>query len=244
MKRKATLVALACAVVGAGCLHIYLTRYELEIAGGAPSAVLVATRDLALGEVLTRAALDFRELPERYIEERHIVAVDLERVLGTRVTGVVGAGAALLWTDLDVSQEGRTLSGLVQTGMRAFALPERDVSFDGLLRPGDRADVLFTRPGADTVTLLQNLLVLTVGTDLGAEIDPSTRRVGQAGRVTLSVSIEQAQRLAQCEGRGALRLALRNPQDLVRTDLPVSEPESELGKPRASVLASRPGVAP
>jgi pilus assembly protein CpaB len=225
---KATLGAIGCALLGAGALHVYLGRYEQEVAGGAPQAVVVSTRDLELGEVLSRASLDFRDLPERYIEERHIAAEDLERVIGTRVTGAVRSGATLLWTDLDVAQEGRTLSGLVQSGMRAFTLPEGEVSFDGLLRPGDRADVLFTRADADTITLLQNVLVLTVGSDLGADVEPSTAHSASSGRVTLSVTLEQAQRLAQSEGRGALRLALRNPQDLVLADVPLPTGEGDL----------------
>jgi Flp pilus assembly protein CpaB len=38
--------------------------------------------------------------------------------------------------------------------------------------------------------------------------------------VTLSVDLAQAQLLAASEGRGALRLALRNPQDLALVEPP------------------------
>jgi pilus assembly protein CpaB len=243
MKSKATVLALAAALIGAGSLHLFLTRYELELAGGMPKSVVVATRDLALGEVISRAALDFRDLPERYVEERHIDARDLERVLGTRVTAAVASGSSLLWSDLDASQEGRTLSGLVRAGMRAFTLPARDVSFDGLLRPGDRVDVLFTRPESGTLTLLQNVLALTVGSDLGDDAESSVQRAGAAGRVTLSVSLEQAQLLAHSEGRGALRLALRNPQDLVLVDAPAPTRslDAEQRATQASGLSARSG---
>lgn len=227
MKRKAIWVALLCAVIGVAALNVYLTRYPLDIAGGVGKPILVATRDLAPGEPISRAALDFRDLPARYLEERHISGDELERVLGTRVSGAVRSGSAVLWTDLDVSLERRTLSGLVKAGMRAFSLSERDVNFDGLLRPGDRADILFTAADAQSVTptvvLVQNALVLTVGADLGSELEHVGKRPGPAERVTLSVTLEQAQRLAQCEGRGALRLALRNPYDLVLADAPAPE---------------------
>lgn len=232
--RKPTLIAFVLALLGAGALHFYLRRYELEIAGGTPTAVVVATRDLALGDVIARAALDVRELPERYVEERHVLADDLDRIVGARATASVGGGSTLLWSDLDVSQEGRTLSGLVRTGMRAFTLPERDVSFDGLLRAGDRVDVVFT-PGSGaslgTVTLLQSALVLTVGGKLGDDTraeDESER----FGRVTLSVTAEQAQLLAHSERRGALRLALRNPQDLVLAEGIAPSMDLDLAEPR------------
>jgi pilus assembly protein CpaB len=212
MNRNTLAMAVIAAVSGAGALHLYLRRFETELAGGRPIPVLMVTRDLGMGEVISRGALDVRELPESYVEERHILADDLERVLGSHVTAAVGGGAALLWSDLDTMQEGRTLSGFVRVGMRAFALPERDVSFDGLLRPGDRVDVLFTpSDGSASTTLLRNILVLTVGQDLGQDLDGTEGRT--SGRVALSVTPEQAELLADREDDGRLRLTLRNPQD-------------------------------
>ena len=143
--KTATVTAVLAALLGAGCLHLCLGRHEAELAGGAARTLLVVTRDLALGEVISRAALDFRDLPERYVEERHIEARDLERVLGTRAATAVTSGSSLLWSDLDDLQERHTLSSLVRAGKRAFMLPEREVSFDGLLRPGDRVDVCSRR---------------------------------------------------------------------------------------------------
>ena len=215
MSRKTMVAAASLAAVGAAAFHFYLRRFEAEMAGGAPQAILVATQDLALGEVITRAALDVKEVPESYVEDRHIAGDDLERVLGARVTSSVHSGGALFWTDLDTMQDGRTLSGLVRVGMRAYALHERDASFNGLLRPGDRVDVVFTpaENRSDATTLLTNVLVLTVGADLGQEGVELAREAG--GRVTLSITPEQATVLAQREGTGKIRLTLRNPHDAV-----------------------------
>jgi Flp pilus assembly protein CpaB len=119
-------------------------------------------------------------------------------------------------------QEGHTLSSLVRVGMRAFALPESEVSFEGMLRPGDRVDVLLSPSDARTVakTLLENVLVLTVGGKLGQdEVDAEHA----AGRVTLSVTPAQAELLAAHEEESTLRLALRNPQDIALTT-PTLEP--------------------
>ncbi len=212
MQRKVLGLAVAAAAVGAFVLHTYLARYENEVAGGEPTSVLVITQDIGLGETLSRANVSLRSIPERYLEERHIRADALEKVLGARVTTSLGSGGSLLWSDLDMMQEGRTLAGLVRIGMRAFALSEQDVSFDGLLRPGDRVDVVFNpQQGSSAQILLANVLVLTVGTDLGQEQGaPSGAR---RGRVTLSVTPEQATLLAHKENYGRFRLALRNPQD-------------------------------
>jgi pilus assembly protein CpaB len=222
-------LSLGCTLLGASGLHLYLARYEREVGGGEPKGVVVATRDIALGDVITRAALDTRELPERYVEERHIAFEDLAHVLGARATSAVSSGAALLWSDLDVAQDQGTLAALVRTGMRAFTLPERDVTFDGLLRPGDRVDVLFTpAEGSEpTSTLLQSALVLTVGRDLGRAGGAAASLAERAARVTLSVSPVQAQRLASAERRGSLRLALRNPQDFVISPSTATQPSSQ-----------------
>lgn len=218
MDKKQTLIAVGAALAGALSLHIYLDRYELEVAGGRPQQVVMVTRDLALGETITEGAITLRKLPEQYVEERHVLANQLERVIGTRVTSQVASGATLLWSDLDVMQSSRTLSGLIRAGMRAFTLPGGDVDFDGLLRPGDRVDVLFTKEqnGSETRTLLQNILVLTVGSDLGhTDSNEVSTHFRSGGGVTLSLSVEQAQLLAHTQGKGTLRLALRNPQDMV-----------------------------
>ncbi len=223
MAQKAIVTASIAAAIGAGALHLYLARFESEATGGAPQAVVMVARDLALGEVITEGALSLHALPEQYVEERHIAGSDIARVIGTRATVAVRSGASLLWSDLDVMQAGRTLSSLVRTGMRAFSLPDGAASFDGLLRPGDRVDVLFTVRDDDaalaTRTLLQNVLVLTVGGDLGAPAAEADKGRRESHGVTLSVTPAQAQELAFTEGRGRLRLSLRNPEDLV-TDLP------------------------
>lgn len=232
--RILVLAALGVALLVAFVLQPQLLGLARDLAQGSSRSVVVLTRDLALGEPITRAALDYRDLPERYLEERHIEAHDLERVLGARAAAQVPTGSALLWSDLDLAAEGRTLAGLVRAGKRAFTLPPGDLGFTGLLRPGDRVDVLFTHVDGSTATLLQNVLVLTVGSDLGgaaesahtrvrAEMLPPDAQPARASdRVTLSVDLAQAQRLAASEGRGALRLALRNPLDLALVDAPPS----------------------
>jgi len=232
MIERTMLTAGVAAALGAICLHLYLARFEAEAVGGPPQALVALTRDISPGEVITRASLTLRAIPERYVEERHIAGSELERIVGARASTLLRGGSNLLWTDLDVMEAGRSLSSLVRTGMRAFSMPGGAASFDGLLRPGDRVDVLLTLSDEQpirTATLLQNLLVLTVGSDLGSAEDAhgSTPRAGEGA--TLSVTPAQAEVLAKAEGQGRLRLSLRNPQDLVTDVLPsgiASAPES------------------
>lgn len=207
MQRKASLLALLISLVAALLLLWMLGRGPLA----ATHTVLVVTRDLAPGEPIERGVLDFRDLPEAYVEERHVPAESIERVLGMRMTARVTSGASLLWTDLEAVKPERAMSGLVQVGMRALSLPAREVAVSGGLHGGDRVDVLFTpRVPEDgspdeqpSVVLLENALVLAV--DSANE---------ERGEVTLSVRPPEALRIAHTTGRGALRLSVRNPHDV------------------------------
>jgi pilus assembly protein CpaB len=214
--RQTWLGASAAAVLSAAALHIYLARFEQERAGGQLLKVVMVTRDVEPGDLLADADLATKQLPERFVEERHVRGADRELVVGARCSAALAAGSAVTWTDVDSGPQGRTLAGLVRSGMRAVSLRGSDVGFEGLLRPGDRVDVLLSQgEGSErrTSTLLQNALVLTVGDDLGASLRKA-RATQHATSVALSVTPLDAQRLAQVRGRGTLTVALRNPGDV------------------------------
>jgi pilus assembly protein CpaB len=220
MNMKALVVGVGAGLLGILLAHLYLARLEREVSGGAPVSVLVASEDLPVGTVLEQRMLAVRSLPASYVDRRHIKAGDVKSVVGVRVSTGLKASDAVLWTDLArLSQGGRELSRLVQDGMRAINIVS-DHLFDGLLRPGDRVDVLFTaaEPAVGTSMLLQNLLVLSVGGSTGLDESGkneayTSRRAGNS--VTLSVTSEQAQVITHAERRGALRLVIRNAEDIV-----------------------------
>ncbi len=221
MNKKILLIALVCGAAAVGLLAIYLNRFEKRTSGGAPVKLLIATRDIPLGASLTDNMLGVRTLPEAYVEGRHVRASELEKVVGVTVSTGIKANESLLWTDLATTgQQRRDLSGLVQSGMRAMTVAvSGGASFGGLLRPGDRVDILFHRSAETTVPLLQNTLVLAVGGDTGGRA--GTQRSGASSTVTLSVTLEQSQILAHARSNGSLTLTLRNPDDIaVMSGLP------------------------
>lgn len=96
----------------------------------------------------------------------------------------------------------------------------------GLLRPGDRIDLLMRATRNDepvVMPLLQNVLVLAVGADMGGVGDSLLDVVMSATDLTLGVTVRQAEALALAQGEGSLIASLRNPNDiLVDRDRPVT----------------------
>lgn len=222
MKRLGLIASVAAALGSVGLGHLYFQRVEGEISGGPKIAVLVAAEDVPVGAALSEKLLGIRDIPQAYVEGRHVPASELKRVLGARLVGGLRANEAVLWSDLaKFSDRTRVLSGLVPNGMRAVAIDDRSADFDGLLRPGDRVDVLFSAGNKDddassTTTLLQNLLVLSAGGSI-ARVDDEASASGVRGRgtsVMLSATVEQAQILTQAKIRGRLILTLRNAEDI------------------------------
>jgi pilus assembly protein CpaB len=217
MTRRAAFFAATIAMtIGVILLVLYQERFEREASGGERVAVLVAAQDLPLGTVIEEGMLGQRPVPEAYVETRHVPASQAERIVGLRVSSAVRVGESLLWTDLANAEQRRDLSGLVEDGMRAFTIrADETSSFGGLLRPGDRVDVLLTiedERHRETAPIAQNVLVLAVGRDTGGRV--STSANDSVSQVTLSATIEQSQTFALAQREGRISLALRNPEDI------------------------------
>jgi pilus assembly protein CpaB len=238
MNRTPFAIALMFALVGAGLLYLYKQRLESETAGGRRIPVLMARRGINLGARITQQDIGVRYLPEAYTDARNVRSSETQTVIGVRAGNEVRPNEAILWTDLATNAaQGRKLSGLVRPSMRGVAVPFA-LAFGGLLRPGDRVDVLLTvqNPTSQlhqTVAFEQNVLVLAVDNDLGVE-GGRPRSASRGSLATLAVTPEQGQRLTLAQREGYLSLLLRNPEDL-RTieDLPETRSADLLAAIRA-----------
>jgi pilus assembly protein CpaB len=217
VKRTGALVCTTSAVVSVVLGYLYTQRLEAEVSGGPRISVLVAASDIPVATTLTEGLLAVRDLPTAYVESRHIRASDLKKVIGQRITDGLKANEALLSTDVAKFSERKQLSGLIANGMRALSIDGRAADFDGLLRPGDRVDILLSIGsndlGGSTLTLLQNILVLSVGGTTERN-DPNARTYSRGATVTVSSTLEQAQILTEALRRGKLTLTLRNTDDI------------------------------
>lgn len=210
LNRRALVLAAVSGLLGFGALELYEARLVKEIGGGSAVSIVVATSDLARGAALTKDVLGVRSVPEAYAEPREIREDRLDGVLGATLGIALKSGETLQWTDLDGARgRGRQLSDLVEPGTRAYAVQAS--TFSGLIRPGDRVDVL-ERKGDAVTPSLQGLVVLAVG----ESIDPTGAAASSDDAVTLGGSPEEIAQLTRVAAAGSVALALRNSSDTVR----------------------------
>ncbi len=159
---------------------------------------------------------------------------------------------------LALRNSGVGIAPAIPVGMRAVSVRVNEVvGVAGFVLPGMRVDVLVTgRPpeaeGSLTTTVLQNIMVLSVG----QTVQPNTEgQTINAPTVTLLVFPEQAEILTLAGNDGKIQLVLRNGSDQGVTPTPghdsrqlyrraggvskAPKPEAAMPKPRA---APRPRV--
>ena len=137
-------------------------------------------------------------------------------------------GEPLVWSQLE-ERRPASLSAHLAPGRRATTIPvDETSSLSGLLRPGDRIDLLATVQRDKqhlTMPLLQGVRVLATGsrTRPGEDVGAGDPLGGTFGTLTLDLSEEEATRLVAARALARLTAVLRNPQDirtapLLRTD--------------------------
>src|SRR5579864_8752905 len=192
MKKK-LFIALVLAAIAVASLYLYSRSLEKEVAGGQKVAVLVAATDISAGTRISKALLGVRDVPEAYVNKGSIRVGEENEIIGHPLANKVSQGDVILMSDFELprSAANRRLSGAVGRGQRALTIPV-DVagSLAGMLRPGDRVDVLGTfarSQGAEyaTVTLLQNVLVIATG-DIRGEGESDATGAHSFGNITVS----------------------------------------------------------
>lgn len=227
MNRRALVIALIISIVGAALLAVYMRRFEEEASGGEPVKLIVAVKPIEAGAQITDEMLATRAVPRAYVEDRAVLDTERAKIIGLRVGHTVQAQQTLMWTDLAIAMEkGRSLSSLIQPGMRAVTVRTKHNEDKGfsLIRPGDRIDVIATMPGEkqveqrSSIVLLQNVLVLAVGGDTGGDLTEKPTQQQQEMLLSLSLTVPEAQLLALATEKGAITVALRNPDDVRVTE--------------------------
>ena len=152
-----------------------------------------------------------------------------EDVIGRGVISDLYQGEPIENNRLAPVGSGGGLAAAIPTGMRAMAVRvDEVVGVSGFVTPGLRVDVLVSgmppgnqnvNEGSQSRTILQNIRVLSAGTDIQKDAEGKAKPVQV---VNLLVSPEQAETLTLATNQGGVKiqLVLRNPLDTSTDPVP------------------------
>src|SRR5437899_772372 len=218
MNRRLLNILLIAFAIAAGCSYIVFRLVGNRLSGTRQTSahVVAAATDIKLGTVLRDADLATDEitctLPKGVILKK-------EYAIGRGVISNLYLGEPVLENRLAAPGSGGGLAATIPQGMRATAVRVNEVvGVAGFVTPGMRVDVLITGnpPGGATTqgslvrTLLQNIEVLSAGTDIQRDAEGKPLQVQV---VNLLVTPAQAEILSLASSETRIQLVLRNPLD-------------------------------
>jgi pilus assembly protein CpaB len=220
MNRRLLTVLLIAFVLAAACSLLVYRMVGHKVASDHASrtqTVVAAGADIKLGTILTAANLTTIEiagpLPKGALLKR-------ENAIGRGVMADLIQGEPILDGRLAPVGSGGGLAASIKPGMRACAVKvDEVVGVSGFVLPGMRVDVLASgdppgnpnpKEGTKVKTLLQNIEVLSAGTDIQKDAEGKPQQVHV---VNLLVTPDEAEVLSLASSHAQIQLVLRNPLD-------------------------------
>jgi pilus assembly protein CpaB len=192
---------------------------EIEAAanrGKETVSVVVAKRDLERGDPLTAAVVAVRQIPKEYVHQSAVRPEQFGSFERQRLAAPLRRGETLLTSHTE-GNGSNVFSATLKKGWRALTFEVDSVnSISGMLRPGDRIDLIYSskgRLGEDTtVPLLSNVSVLATD-QMVTKRDETTGKERSFSTITLEVSPFDADRIIVAKAAGQLTAVLRHPDD-------------------------------
>jgi pilus assembly protein CpaB len=222
MNRRLLTVLLVAFFIAAVCTFLVyrLVSTRVTVARPVPTTNVVAAKtDIKLGTVLTADSLTTIGLTGT-VPKGAILDKDKSNVIGRGVISDLYEGEPIIDQRLAAPGSGGGLAPKIPLGMRACAVRVDDVvDVSGFVTPDMRVDVLISGmpPGVQdpnqgnvSRTLLQNLQVLSAGTEYEKDADGKAKQVQV---VNLLVTPDQAEILSLATNQVKIQLILRNPLD-------------------------------
>ena len=225
-RRLLTVLTIAFLVAGACSFLVYrlVGKRVTSAQKQTTTRVVAASSDIKLGSVLTSADLGTIEIAGTPPKGTILKPQD---AIGRGVVSDLYQGEPILDTRLASLGSGGGLAATIRKGMRACAVKvDEVVGVAGFVTPGMRVDVLISgnppgmsnsATGPEVRTLLQNIEVLSAGTDIQKDTEGKPNKVQV---VNLLVAPEQAEVLSLASAQTHIQLVLRNPLDTETGKLP------------------------
>jgi len=236
MQGKNAMVPLLIALIVAGVYFMSLASKEKSLSKSYDEVqVIVAKTELPARTVITPDRVDIQKIPRRFVQQDvyEVRSPSDLKMVSNLVTAIrIPKGNQIVQSALISLSPEAGLSVKVPPGYRGAVLEiGNDVS--GLVKPGDRIDVLVTfeammsdnRKEKVTATILQNVLVLGVGSNLGQGMDAATAgkkdkqeaassAFSDKGLLSVALNPNEAQYLALSKQQGDISIVVRGLGDL------------------------------
>jgi pilus assembly protein CpaB len=234
MDKKKIILLVAALVIAA--LTAFMARTIFSGGDAAPKAaakpaepvgpqVLVATRALPVGTILTADAFRFQPWPKELVEQAYFMKGDgktdpLKDLIGTVVRNPITAGQPITQGSVVAPGDRGFLAAALSPGMRAVTVPVSALTgVAGFVFPGDRVDLVLTQnvSGQGTgdslkvsETIIRNLRVLATDQRSQASKDEKGNTiVSDYKLVTIEVTPRIGEKIAVAQTIGTISLSLR-----------------------------------
>jgi pilus assembly protein CpaB len=250
MNRRLLTILLLAFVIAAACAFVVYRVVGSRLTAEKPAAttkVIAAANDIKLGTILDKSNLTTVEIAGTIPKGAFVKPTD---VIGRGVISDLYQGEPILDSRLAAPGSGGGLAAAIPQGMRACAVRVDDVvGVSGFVTPGMRVDVLISgippgeqSPSQGTVskTILQNIQVLSAGTDIQKDNEGKAKPVQV---VNLLVAPDQAEILTLASNQQVkIQLVLRNPLDTKTAEVPGTAMGNIFGGPNAGMAKAQPAA--
>jgi pilus assembly protein CpaB len=228
MNRRLLTILVLAFLIAAACAFVVYRLVGTRLGAAKPVAttrVIAAANDIKLGTILDKSSLTTIEIAGAPPKGMFVKPED---VIGRGVISDLYQGEPILNSRLAAPGTGGGLAPAIPLGMRACAVRVDDVvGVSGFVTPGMRVDVIISgvppgisspTQGSVAKTVLQNIQVLSAGTDIQKDAEGKAKPVQV---VNLLVNPEQAETLTLAGNQNVkIQLVLRNPLDTKTEEVP------------------------
>jgi pilus assembly protein CpaB len=251
MNRRVLLILLVAFGIAAVCTFLVARLIRNQTVAAKPPAttmVVAAKADIKLGAILNADNLKTIEIAGT-LPKGAILDKNKSSAIGRGVLSDLYEGEPIIENRLAAAGSGGGLAATIPQGMRACAVRvDEVVNVSGFVTPGMRVDVLIsgrppgqqsTTQGTLSRTLLQNIQVLSAGTDFQKDAEGKARAVQV---VNLLVTPEQAEILSLASNQVKIQLVLRNPLDTKTAPVPGTDTGNLFSGPNVAPVKTRVGT--
>jgi pilus assembly protein CpaB len=189
--------------------------------------IMVATRTLPVGTIITAEDLRYQPWPEGLVQDAYYIRgeenADPATLIGTVVRNEINAGQPATRGSLIRPGERGFLAAALGPGMRAVTVSVSETSgVAGFVFPGDRVDMVLTQEvsgGGDgaplqvSETIIRNIRVLAVDNSLNARDENGNQVARNRDTVTFEATPQLAEKIAVAQRLGSITLSLRSLAD-------------------------------